>query len=336
MQGRRRFWKGLGIAALVIIGLAALDYRLYPSLFPPGGRSFDRGQNAIWLDDGWYRGTSTEPVDQLAARLRAAGITEAYFHVRYIGKSGYLRFHCPVQARALVARMHQLAPGIRAIAWIYAGNRRGLTGLDLGDAGLRARMAGEARWLTTTCGFDGVQWDYEICANGDPGLPLLLQATRAAIPAGKTISVATGLWLPGGLARWGWSEAYFGQVAANCDELAVMGYDSGMTWPRAYVWLIRQECLRVTRAAAAGNPRCRVVIGLPTYRDGGPSHNPWAENLELGLKGVRESFGAEAPANFQGIALFSDSTTRASDWGNFQRFWRGHATVMPGMTSANP
>ena len=323
MKKPKRLWRQFGLFVSGFFALAALDYRFYPWLFPPGGESFDRGRNAIWLNDGWYRGTATEPVDHLVGRLRAEGITEAYFPVRYVGKSGYLRYRCPVQARALTEKLHQLDPDLRAIAWIYAGNKRGLTGLDLTDPALRGRMAGEARWLTTTCGFDGVQWDYEICTDRDPGLVPLLRATRATLPPGKTLSVATGLWLPWPLARWGWSEAYFSQVAANCDELTVMGYDTGMTWPRSYVWLIGEECRRVTAAAALGNPRCRVIIGLPTYRDGGPSHNPWAENLRMGLKGVREAFGTTAPANFQGLALFSDSTTREPDWDTYRRYWHG-------------
>jgi hypothetical protein len=75
----------------------------------------------------------------------------------------------------------------------------------LASAAVRAKMAAAARWLVTDCGFDGVQWDYEIVDDGDPHLLALLGETRAALPSGKLVSAATPIWSP--LAgRWGWSE----------------------------------------------------------------------------------------------------------------------------------
>ena len=44
--------------------------------------------------------------------------------------------------------------------------------INLADTKVRQAMVAEAVWLTTVCGFDGVQWDYEICDDNDPNLPV--------------------------------------------------------------------------------------------------------------------------------------------------------------------
>lgn len=36
-------------------------------------------------------------------------------------------------------------------------------------------------------------------------------------------------------------------------------------FPRAYAWLMSQQLVHVTRAIAAGNPACHVILGVPTY-----------------------------------------------------------------------
>src|SRR5262249_38979096 len=115
----------------------------------------------------------------------------------------------------------------------------------------------------------------------------LLRETRAALPAGCILSAAVPMWFPAPLGRCGWSDTYFGRVAASCDQLAVMCYDSGVYLPRAYAWLVSQQAVHVTRAVGISNPHCRVLLGLPTYGRGGLSHHAPAENLRVALVGVR-------------------------------------------------
>ena len=184
-------------------------------------------------------------------------------------------------------------------------------------------MVAEALWLVRDCGFDGVQWDVEPCPDGDTGFLALLRETRAALPPGKLLSTATPMWQPAALLQFGWSDAYFAQVAANCDQMAVMCYDSGFYTPRAYVWLVRQQAIHVTHAVAQGNPKCRVLLGVPTYGGGLSFHNPRAENLTMALRGVREGL-ADPGANvsvFAGVAPFADYTTSAQDWNTYKALW---------------
>lgn len=303
--------------------LALLDYVLYPRFAPPAPQ-LRYQNNALWLDFAWATGKSCEPVSQLAARLQKDGFHSAYFHVRYIGQSGRLRFRDASNARRLNDAMKIAAPTVRRIAWIYIGNARGITGVDISKPEIRRRIASETRFLSQDCGFDGVQIDYEICSDGDRDLLLLLREIRAAT-RGKWLSVATPMWLPAPLGAYGWSESYFGKVAKNCDEIAIMAYDSALYFPRHYVWLVEQQIQRVPRAVHGANPRCHVLLGVPSYEKGGASHWPYAENLAMALRGARQAQKTGAPT-LDGIALFADSTTDAREWTIWRRnFARFHA-----------
>lgn len=323
---RRRGWK----AVAVLLALVLLDYLLYPVAAGVRAPSGNTGENGLWLRYHWYFGRKTDAeIAALADRLPSQQIRYAYFHVRHITRDGSLRYRYSEAASRLNRLLNQRAPGVRRIAWVFAGNVHrapGLAEVDLADPGVRGRMVGEARWLVERCGFDGVQWDYEICEDGDPHFLSLLEETRDALPRRSLLSVATALWLPEPLPRrWGWSERYFRQVAGRCDQLAVMGYDTALYLPRAYVGLIRRQVVHVTRAVADSNPHCRVLVGVPTYARGGLSHHAHAENLSLALKGVREGLvgrGAR-PEVFAGIAPFADYTTQPEEWRVFRRLWLG-------------
>lgn len=102
-----------------------------------------------------------------------------------------------------------------------------------------------------------------------------------------------------------------------------MCYDTGLYLPRAYVWLTRRQAIHVTRAVARGNPRCRVLLGLPTYARGGSSHHAPAENLWMALKGVREGLASPAADRtvFAGVAPFADYTTQPEEWETYRTLW---------------
>lgn len=325
---QKRCWRRVGALVALLITLLATDYLAYPYGSHIGGRSFNQRQNGLWLRYWWYFGERSEKeVRELADRLRQRQIRYAYFHVRFVTSAGTLRFRYPDAARQLVRSLHLRAPSVKVIAWVYVGNSRAAIGklgqVDLQRAEVRKRMVAEALWLVNECGFDGVQWDYEVCSDGDSGFLSLMRETRAALPEGKWLSTATPMWVPPRFREWGWSEGYFSRVAATCDDVAVMCYDSACYLPRAYVWLVRQQAVYVTRAVARGNPRCRVLFGVPTYHEGGATHHPQAENLWLALKGVREGLSnwrADLSV-FAGVALFADYTTQPEEWRMYEKLW---------------
>jgi hypothetical protein len=312
---RRRWLWGLGIFA--VAGVA--DYWAFPPLAKPGGRIVDRRENALWLRYTWYFG-EREDFQGLAKRLTENGIRDAYFHVRSIETDGSLKYRKLASARRLNEEVGREAPGVRRIAWIYAGNPQGLGNVDLTREAVRRRMVEEAAWLVREAGFDGVQWDYEICPDGDRGLLNLLEETRKALPKGTFLGAAVPTWYPAPLGGFGWSEAYFREVAQRCDGMAVMAYDSAAYTPRLYVWWVSEQVVRSTRAASGTG--CRVVMGVPTYGNGTPSHNPHAENLRLALMGVRGGLaGGAVLSAWQGVGIFADYTTDESEWKSFKALW---------------
>jgi hypothetical protein len=325
---RKRSRRLIARAASLLLILLLADYALYPLLHTSGGISGNRGENGLWLRYHWYFGRRSDADGRaLAPHLQVRQIRYAYFHVRHITRDGTLRYHHRVDARRLVSTLHRDAPSVKAIAWVFAGNRRlastGIGEVDLSNPAVRKAMVREAVWLVNECGFDGVQWDYEICDDRDVYFLDLMRETRAALPPSKLLCAAVPMWLPSPFQRWGWSEAYFAQVAALCDQIEVMSYDSGIYLPRGYVWLVHQQVVHVTRAVARSNPHCRVLLGLPTYDKGGLSHHPWAENVRMALQGAREGFAdprAERSV-FAGVALFADYTTQPEEWRTYRTLW---------------
>jgi hypothetical protein len=321
---RRRKKRRVVISALGLLGLALLvDYFAYP-YGSAGGQSINRGENGLWLRYTWYFGRKTDAeVSDLARKLQQRQIQYAYFHVRSITKEGSLKYRYPEQARRLVRALRRDAPYVKLLAWIYAGNAQGEGEVDLTNTPVRARMVEEAVWLVRQCGFDGVQWDYEICQDNDAGFLALMRETRAALPQGTLLATATPLWLPWPLGRFGWSKEYYAKVASTCDQICVMCYDSGFWLPRSYAWLAHQQVVQVSEAVAQGKPSCRLLLGVPTYGKGFLSHNPHAENIRIALKGVRD--GVSDPRTrkevFAGVALFADYTTDEVEWYTYEEMW---------------
>jgi spore germination protein YaaH len=320
-RARRRLFISTLLVLLLIA--ATCDYFFYPYGKPLSAPTANTGANGLWLSPDWYTGNNTHFGD-LASRLTCGQFRYAYFHVEYIDSRGNLIALCPQTASTLVSKVHELAPGTSAIAWINVGNRAGHGQVDLGNPAVRAQMVHEAVWLTAVCGFDGVQWDYEVCRNNNPYLIDLLRETRAALPPGKLLSVAAPLivpHLPGA-----WSDSYYERVASKCDQIDVMCYDTYATFPRTYVWLTSAETARILDDTAHANPSCKVLIGIPTYSSRTLKHNPRAENITLALRGVRAGVQKSgiAGASFAGVAVFVDYTTTQQDWNQYHRLWLNH------------
>ncbi len=311
---RRRFAQFFACVALGLL----LDYALYP-LGQTSSPRFDTDQNGAYLSFDFAQGKATETSVQLAARMQSEGFRDLYFHVRYIGQSGRLRFDIHQNVRPLNAQLKAANPKLRRFAWVYVGNERAITGVDISRSEIRGRIAGECAKLIAD-GFDGIHLDYEICSDGDADFLLLLDAVRAKTQ-NRPLSVATPMWLPAPLGAYGWSETYFAQVGAKCDQIVVMAYDSGLYFPRHYSWLLRKQCVRVPRSLAKTN--CRVLIGVPSYEDGGLSHHLHAENLRVALRAVREGLEGNAHANrVDGVALFADYSMDKSEWKTWRRDWQ--------------
>ncbi|RYG44277.1 hypothetical protein EON79_15230 [bacterium] len=320
---RKRICRRAGLVLVGILLALLLDIWLYPRFVQPSGRVVNRRENGLWLRYTWAFGVrKPEEYPALAARFERHGIRDAFFHVRNIDRYGKLVHRRPKETQALNRELKRQAPRVRRIAWIYAGNRQGQGLVDLSLPKTRRAMVAEAAGLVRELGFDGVQWDYEICNDRDPNLLLLLEETRKALPKGAFLGAAVPTWYPPPIGAVGWSAAYFGEVAKRCDSLAVMAYDSGLYSPRAYVWWVSEQVVRITRAVAEANPDCRVLMGVPTYKESTRSHRSNVETLRLALLGVRNGLASGADLSvWQGVCPFADYTTEEADWREFDRLW---------------
>lgn len=299
----------------VLFSLCVADYWGYPYGASMPGRPEPQSRNGLWLRYTWYFGERTaQEVSKLGPRLQRDGIRYAFFHVRNISREGKLVHRKEAQARVLNDTLRAAAPGVKRIAWIYAGNRTADGLVDWNRPEIRRQMVAEAKWLVETCGFDGVQWDCEIAPRSDAGIFALLLESRAAFGTDVFIGFAAPMWLP--TLGIGWDDASFASIAKVCDQIAVMAYDTGAYFPRAYASLVAAQRDRISRAISG--TRCRLIIGLPTYGPGLPSHNTRAENLEIALRGVRQ-----ASEPIEGVALFADYTTDDREWATYRREWLG-------------
>lgn len=161
-------------------------------------------------------------------------------------------------------------------------------------------------------GFDGIHYDIEPIQDGDAGFLVLLEATRAALPPGTPLSVATPHFRPplmppvDPFTRF-WRADYYRQVASRCDQVAYMGYDSMMPTSGLY-----ERFMRYQVRAMAPNVAGELLIGVPTYDEPTASHMAGVETVESGLRGARlGGYG-------QGVAIYADWTTAAEEWEAFR------------------
>ncbi len=321
---KRPPWRTL--AALAVLALVALTAY---ALWSPGedfrdGRH-DRGANGIWLshgwlgDDGWFERYGKEArkpdfrspkrISELAARLRAHNVTDVFPHLCPADPGGKI----PPVDREQAERFLDELIGFGVMPWV--GGVRGSSAFPE-DAKWRAGFAESVRGLLAAHPrLAGVQVNIEPCPSGDGDFLKLLDELRAALPAGKLLSVAAypppTRWHPHPDVHW--EESYYREVAERADQLAVMMYDTALRWEKPY----RKLTADWTRQALAWSGGTEVLLGLPTYDDAGVGyHHPAVENLENALLGVHAglaSFG-KLPASYQGTAIYCGWQTDAAEW----------------------
>jgi spore germination protein YaaH len=312
----------LAAAMALVVALIVVDNLTFNSRFPLTSCCLNKNTNGLWLRYIYYSGQSTtEDLQAMVSRLDRYQIRYAYFHVLSAAKSGELQWHHLDNARRIVTTVHGGAPHCKALAWVYIGSSYGGGSVDLSSQLVRQKLVDEAKWLTETCGFDGVQWDYEFCKSGDTGLLELITETKKQLAQEKIVSVATPMWYPGTL--WGWDQHYFQEVAQRADQIAVMCYDSYLYSSSAYVWLVKQQCVHVLTASALNTRKCNIIFGVPTYEDVTLAHFRKVESLENALRGIQQGLAGDraSAANCEGIALFADYTTDEREWKTYRQYW---------------
>lgn len=326
---KRPPWRNVvpGCALLFLLSLAFVIWT--PGLDVRDGRH-DRGSNGIWLSHGWlgadewfirYRKTNEftrcrnpERIRELAEKLRRHHITDVFPHLCPADSTGAIPSVDPVQ----VERFLDAFTGFRVLPWI-GGPNGGEVRLD--DGKWRARFASELRALFAAHPrLAGVQVNVEPLPTGDTNFLKLLTEIRAALPAGKLLSIAAypppTIWHR--FPEVHWEKAYFREVARRSDQMAVMAYDAGQGIPKTYRGLMADW----TEEILAWSEGKEILIGVPTYADHNVGyHDPRVENLTNALLGIHQGLSRHpVPPNYRGLAIYSEWEMDDSEW----RHWRDH------------
>jgi hypothetical protein len=282
--------------------------------------------------DGWYRENKRNKSDfrtpakiqTLAALCAQNGITDVYPHLCPTGKDGTISAWHDQQ----IERFLDNAPRLRVMPWI--GGRLDGTA-TIHSKPWRAKFtASLSKLLRTHPRLAGVHLNFEPWHNEDAAMLSLLDDVRAALPAGKLLSLAAYPPPESGLGlRTTWSDAYFQQVAARADQMALMSYDSSAQQVKWYQWIMARWTKRSLELTANSPRKTRILMGIPTYEDAGTTwgpvyHNPKVENIETALSGIHRGLNGwkKKPAHFQGVSIYSDWVTSDDEWKLFLKNWK--------------
>jgi hypothetical protein len=295
------------------------------------GEFFDKGDNAIWMRRHWlHEGPTQAEIADLAAGLKAHGIRRIYPFLGpmdqegwpgWRSKTGLVRYD-PERAGAFLKEIHRIAPDIKVIPWTG-----GILNSDvrLQDKGQRHAFTEHARRLIAL-GADGIHLNIEPLPSWTPGYLDLLRETKAAI--GKhTLSVAaypppTALQPEPDVH---WELPFMREVCKAANEIAIMGYDTGVTSPSVYESLISAWMGQLAgELPSPADKGCEWLMGVPAYDDDKDYHRPDVETIEHSLGGIAASLRAiEVPANFRGVAIYASFTMDERKWSLYDRLWRG-------------
>jgi hypothetical protein len=324
---------GGGVAVIMVAVLVATWLWWRPD---PSAQQRSRGLNALWLRHQWV-GEPRTPGEYaaLAARLRDAHISDAFFHVGPLDGDGTIPPGRYAHARTLLAALARSAPDVRPQAYVGQVERDGGGPLDLDDPAVRQAVERTAGQLLAL-GFEGIHYDIEPIQPGNQAFLDLLERTRHHTQArGAVLSVALeelavteGLWqaadaIPGVRLPTLQSGAYLRQVADRVDQVAIMTYGSFLPAD----WLFgRYVAWQTERTVELIGDRATVFMGVPT------EDHPLrpAETIRSGLRGVQKGLDATGAvaARGVGVAVFAEWTTSPAEWGAYHDIW-----VAPGRST---
>lgn len=335
-----RWWRrGLttlvALFALVVATVGGAGIALYAEgAGTPSPAARSTGDDALWLGHawvGWPAGSSRVAKTDadfagLVALVRSSGVKDLFVHAGPFEMDGSLDASESPNAGWFLDRVHRELPGVRVQAWL--GQVVGGAALHLDDVATRARVV-EGVGAALDRGFDGVHFDFEPVPDGDSGFVEVVAAARGVTSSHHallSVSVPqvepfSGWRLPGdflaGHPKW-WSQGYLRKVAAHCDQVAVMAYDTSLPTE----WSYRGYVARQTEVALEAVPSdVELLIGVPAFHTHDPGHWDFAETMPAALTGVRLALGAHPADRPFGVALYVDFAATPADWAAYRSDW---------------
>lgn len=278
----------------------------------PNSSARGTGHDALWLGHAWVDGRKGQSdVDGLVTRLRTTGIRELFVHTGPFETDGTLDPDRYPFGRWFTGAIHRALPGVRVQAW-------------LGAHQIPADpLASIAHVLDQ--GFDGIHYDFEPIADGDPDLLSVLRKTRVLTGQRRAILSVSAIhnepWpgltaLPAGFALW--SEEYLRLVALEVDQVALMAYDTTLPTQATYAGYVRRATEAALRAVPAD---VALYIGIPAYHDQNLYHHRRAETVAAAVHGIRLAMGDRPLEREFGVALYVDFAATESDWAAYHDGW---------------
>ena len=329
---KRDIWKKIGVSTLritaalaVIFGLPAICYWLWQ----PGEEKTFTGlqDNAIWIghgwlgDDSWFERNkrnkddfrSKEKISKLFKRLADNKISIVYPHLCPAQFNGRIAPYDSIQTERFLDLAEQYK--IRVIPWV-------------GGILYESARPGDKKWKKNFFAsikelfekhprIAGIQINIEPMPSGDREFLQLLEELRS-VTGNKILSVAAypppTKWHQYPNVHWEWF--YLHQVAARCDQMAVMMYDTAIPLEKFYTKLM----ISWTRilAGASHQKELSLILGIPAYEDAGVGyHYPNAENIASALRGIA---AADRQKDIDGIALYCEWEMTEEKWQTWQKF----------------
>ncbi|MFD0899916.1 glycoside hydrolase family 18 protein [Actinomadura sediminis] len=335
-KGRaRRALRRAGWAAAFLLGLILLAPVAAWAWWQPEPKARGTATNALWARHQWVGEPHTDAeYREFADLLKVNRITDVYFHAGPFEADGTVPPEKYRYAGALTTAMEKYAPDVRTQA--YLGQIRVVDGegiIQIDDPGVRARIL-RTDEIFLDLGFDGIHYDLEPIYPDDRAFLDLLDATReltrerdallSVALEQPTLADAAQPVYDALLPRNGTlrhparpTEDFLRDVAGKVDQVAIMTYDVSLPTRSLAGWHFARH---TTATLELIGDRTTVFIGVPTYR---PPVMPWAEDLEVALRGVRRGIDRldRPPARPYGVGVYAAWTTSADEWALYRASW---------------
>jgi hypothetical protein len=321
----KRNWKWL-LVGLIGVGLLGVIWQFRPPPPPPVLPASYRAEKAAWLGVTWSMDAhSDSEIATLANDLQTHEITTIFVYVSYLKSDDTFNSTFSYAAH-FVDQLRHIAPKIKILGWVGVPiqiTKPGGTTLHnrLADPDIRKQIAEFSGRVVHDWGFDGVHLNAELIEDGNLAFIQTVQQIRDILPPDALLSLAVHALQPTEpvtaipyppISHY-WSADYLRLVAEQCDQLALMAYDSGLIFPADYrSWMafqVRQS------AAILAETEVQFFIGVPVSEEWTPSHQLHTEYLENALYGVRIGLlQSDTPEAIDGIAIYPYWEIGAEEW----------------------
>jgi hypothetical protein len=338
-NGRPRALLGLArlAAALVALAPGGCVRRSEPS---PAVLAAGNAENALWIQSSYLRGYrpstgrefTEDDVLALARLLRENHIRNAYLFAGPFDRDGKLPAYATAPlALQRIELLRREAPEVRILPWFGGLERKEIWLEDPRWAD--AAIAETARALRVM-GANAVHVNFEYLLFGrepDPSISYaarmqsFFERLRAALP-GTFISTVVPSTAPDTIAwKYKHSEAEVRRLLPYVDQLAVLYYDTHLRDEALFERNMGAQLDQFTRWRGTA-PRIELLLAAGTFVNRGAQVQAYRElsieNPENHLRVLRhlllDSDGARA---IDGIAIYCDWETDASEWATLRREW---------------